>query len=79
MLTFDDDIVPAPKPRVARSTPETIRAQAGGSIGSGILSREPVHDLDVERQAMENGFRRVQMEDKRVINGQSDVNQLVRF
>ena len=32
-----------------------------------------------ERQAMDNGFRRVRMEDKRVINGSSDVNQLVPF
>src|SRR5512137_928899 len=74
MLTFDDDIAPAAPP-----TPETIRANASGTIASGILSREPVHDLDVEKQAMENGFRRVRMEDKRVINGQSDVNQLVPF
>ena len=54
MLNFDDDIAPAPQPRLAPATPETIRAQTTG----GILSREPVHDLDVERQAMENGFRR---------------------
>ncbi|MEO8303812.1 MAG: ribonucleotide-diphosphate reductase subunit beta, partial [Betaproteobacteria bacterium] len=79
MLSFDDDIAPAAKPRLAPATPETIRAQAVGNIASGILSREPVHDLDVERQAMENGFVRVRMEDKRVINGSSDVNQLVPF
>ena len=78
MLSFDDDI-PTPQPRVPRATPETMRAQALGQIASGILSREPVHDLDVEKQAMENGFRRVRLEDKRVINGASDVNQLVPF
>ena len=76
MLTFEDDFVtPAPQPRVLPATPETIRAQTTG----GILSREPVHDLDVESQAMANGFRRVRAEDKRVINAQSDVNQLVPF
>ena len=60
-------------------TPDTHPRAGVGSIGGGILSREPVHDLDVERQAMENGFRRVRIEDKRVINGQADVNQLVPF
>ncbi len=38
-----------------------------------------MHDLDVEQQALANGFRRVRIEDKRVINGQADVNQLVPF
>src|SRR6185503_16125798 len=76
MLTFEDDFVtPAPQPRVLPATAETIRAQTTG----GILSREPVHDLDVESQAMANGFRRVRAEDKRVINAQSDLNQLVPF
>ncbi|HEX9276151.1 MAG TPA: ribonucleotide-diphosphate reductase subunit beta, partial [Casimicrobiaceae bacterium] len=75
MLTFEDDVTPAPQPRRQPMTPETIRAQTMG----GILSREPVHDLEVERQAMENGFRRVRIEDKRVINGSADVNQLVPF
>ena len=75
MLNFDDDIAPAPQPRLMPATPETLRAQAAG----GILSREPVHDLDADRQALENGFRRVRVEDKRVINGESDVNQLVPF
>jgi len=75
MLTFDDDVAPAPAPRLAPVTPETLRAQ-----GTGILtSPEPVHDMDVERQALEHGFRRVRLEDKRVINGSSDVNQLVPF
>ena len=69
MLNFDDDVAPAAQPRLMPSTPETLRAQAIGTIGGGILSREPVHDLDVDRQALENGFRRVRVEDKRVING----------
>ena len=79
MLNFDDDVVPAAQPRLMPSTPETLRAQAMGTIGGGILTREPVHDLDADRQALENGFRRVRVEDKRVINGDSDVNQLVPF
>jgi len=79
MLNFDDDIVPATPPRRAPATPQTLRAQAMGSIGGDILSREPVHDLDVDRQARDGNFRRVRVEDKRVINGESDVNQLVPF
>ena len=80
MVTFEDGFVtPAPQPRVLPATPETIRAHAVGNIAGVILSREPVHDLDVESHAMANGFRRVRAEDKRVINAQSDVNQLVPF
>ena len=80
MLSFDDDFTAAPTlPKAAPRTPETIRAQVAGQIAGGILSREPVHDLDVEAQAMQNGFRRVRLEDKRVINAQADVNQLVPF
>jgi len=80
MLIFEDDFVtPAPQPRVLPATPETIRAQTTGGILSPHWSTEPVHDLDVESQAMANGFRRVRAEDKRVINAQSDVNQLVPF
>ena len=76
MLTFEDDFVtPTAQPRLQPQTPDTIRAQTTG----GILSREPVHDLDAESQALQNGFRRVRAEDKRVINGQADVNQLVPF
>ncbi len=84
MLTFEDDFVtPSAQPVLQPSTPETIRAHAVGNIAGGILSpqlsNEPVHDLGVEAQAMQNGFRRVRAEDKRVINAQSDVNQLVPF
>jgi len=52
-----------------------VRPQDAG----GVLSREPVHDLVADAQATANGFRRVRLEDKRVINGSADVNQLVPF
>ena len=83
MLSFDDDIAPAAPPRFAPAAPETSRARASGTLANAMMSphpsRVPVHDIDAERLAMENGFRRVRMEDKRVINGSSDVNQLVPF
>ncbi len=84
MLRFDDDSATAsPAPPGPPSTPETVRARVLGGMAGGILSpqlaNEPVHDLDVEKQAMQNGFRRVRLEDKRVINAQADVNQLVPF
>jgi ribonucleoside-diphosphate reductase beta chain len=75
MLEFDDDMQAAATPRKAAMSPETIRAQVAG----GILSREPVHDLDVDRQASHANSSRVRIEDKRVINGSADDNQLVPF
>ena len=79
MLTFEDDL-PAPKlAPIGSRTPDTIRAQNVGSIGGGLLSREPVHDIDVERQQPVTSTGRVRVEDKRVINAQTDVNQLVPF
>ena len=78
MLNFDDD-VPATLPARGAPTPETIRAQVLGSIGAGALSHEPVQDLDVEKETEPENFHRVRLEDKRVINGSADVNQLVPF
>src|SRR6478609_3381907 len=78
MLSFDDDFTAA-APKPIPPAPETIRAHVAGGILSRPLSDEAVHDPDAERQAMQNGFRRVRVEDKRVINGQADVNQLVPF
>src|SRR5262245_56517304 len=74
MLMFDDEPAPALPAKGVR-TRETVRAQVLG----GILSREPVHDIDVEKEAAPDNFHRVRLEDKRVINGQADVNQLVPF
>ncbi len=69
-LGFEDDFAaPAAKANPHLATPDTMRAQASGNIGGGILSREPEHDRDAETQAMANDFRRVRLENKRVING----------
>jgi ribonucleoside-diphosphate reductase beta chain len=79
MLTFEDDFVTPGAPRPMPESADAIGAQTSLSVYGGILSREPVHDLDAEAQALSNGFHRVRAEDKRVINAQSDVNQLVPF
>src|SRR6186713_2146211 len=69
MLSFDDDF---PSPLKVPPAPVGARPAATGGLLSTRLAREPVHDLDAEQQAMQNGY-------KRVINGQADVNQLVPF
>src|SRR6187399_328317 len=76
MLSFDDDF---PSPLKVPPVPVGARPAATGGLLSTRLAREPVHDLDAEQQAMQNGFKRVRIEDKRVINGSADVNQLVPF
>src|SRR5256712_11145210 len=79
MLTFEDDSVTPGQPRPFPESADAIGAQTSVEVYGGLLSREPVHDLDAEAQALANGFHRVRAEDKRVINAQSDVNQLVPF
>ena len=83
MLTFEDDFVTPGAPRPMPESADAVGAQTSLSVYGGILSpqlsTEPVHDLGVEAQALSNGFHRVRAEDKRVINAQSDVNQLVPF
>src|SRR5204863_2472443 len=79
MLTSEDDYVTPAQPRPFPESPDAIGAQTSVEVYGGILSREPVHDLDAEAHALANGFHRVRAEDKRVINAQSDVNQLVPF
>ena len=79
MLSFDDDFTALPvQPKRPHAPPSPVRPPAG-VLASTRLAREPVLDLDAEQHALQNGFRRVRVEDKRVINGQADVNQLVPF
>jgi ribonucleoside-diphosphate reductase beta chain len=80
MLSFDDDFTAAAVlPKANAPASETTRAKGAGGILSRRPSDEPARDAAAERYALENGFRRVRVEDKRVINGQADVNQLVPF
>ena len=78
MLNFDDDDLPSPhRPQPA---PRTARDDPGAGRAAASSSREPVHDLDVEQPGVARAASdRVRVEDKRVINGQADVNQLVPF
>jgi ribonucleoside-diphosphate reductase beta chain len=62
MLSFEDDLSPAPRSYAAASLPLGTPA-----------AREP------EPEITDQKHRRVRVEDKRVINGGADVNQLVPF
>ena len=77
MLTFEDDI-PTPSMPPLKASPETSRAQPAGPLVAGMLPHDLEPDVDVEpQQPVATG--RVRLEDKRVINGAADVNQLVPF
>ena len=87
MLSFEEEFATALPPR------RPPLSDGGGVRSPGILAQAmtssnserdrggPAHapDSAAARKAAENGFRRVRLEDKRVINGSSDVNQLVPF
>jgi ribonucleoside-diphosphate reductase beta chain len=68
MLNFEDDISAAPRPAPG--------LQAGAILAQPAPGRAPAAQAHAEADA---AFRRVRVEDKRVINGQADVNQLVPF
>ena len=86
MLIWDDDVKPAAHPQAAPQPAyqpqpqlQTATADQGGvlppsatAIGTGILGNNP-------NAAAAQSNRRVNAADKRVINGATDVNQLVPF
>ena len=86
MLSWDDDVKPAAHPQAAPQPAyqpqpqlQTATADQGGvlppsatAIGTGILGNNP-------NAAAAQSNRRVNAADKRVINGATDVNQLVPF
>ncbi|KHK50550.1 ribonucleotide-diphosphate reductase subunit beta [Ralstonia sp. A12] len=86
MLSWDDDVKPAAQPQAAPQPAyqpqpqlQTATADQGGvlppsatAIGTGILGNNP-------NAAAAQSNRRVNAADKRVINGATDVNQLVPF
>ncbi|HET9751008.1 MAG TPA: ribonucleotide-diphosphate reductase subunit beta, partial [Casimicrobiaceae bacterium] len=76
MLTFDDDLPAAPAP--ARSAPtERARGNVVGILPTR-ASTTPRRVADAANEP-QTQFHRVRVEDKRVINCQADVNQLVPF
>ena len=87
MLSWDDDVKPAAQPSAApqpvyqpQPQLQTATADQGGVLpqsatqaaGTGILGNNP-------NAASAQNNRRVNAADKRVINGATDVNQLVPF
>ena len=80
MLSFDDD-VPAPTlpsaRRRARRRPSARRCSAASAPARSRASRCTTSTSRSEAEP--ENFHRVRVEDKRVINGTTDVNQLVPF
>ena len=75
MLTFEDDFVtPSAQPMLQPRRRHDPRPDHGG-----ILSREPVHDLDAEAQAMQTASTACAPRTSASSTRQSDVNQLVPF
>jgi ribonucleoside-diphosphate reductase beta chain len=68
MLNFEDDVSASPR--------HAPGLQAGAILAQPAPGRAPAAQAHAEADA---AFRRVRVEDKRVINGQADVNQLVPF
>ena len=88
MLTWDDEV----KPSAPRSTPNNAASNTGGvsiaaatsPASSSAASASPslaTHSAapSAATSAMPTSTRRVNAADKRIINGQTDVNQLVPF
>ena len=73
-----DDCRPLPEPGRARARPRRS-ARRPWQIGGILVARARARPRRREAGDAENGFRRVRIEDKRVINGSADVNQLVPF
>ena len=74
MLTWDEEVKPTPLNNFARNPPEQLSvAQVSGTP---VFVQPP----PAVAAAMQTGTpRRIRADDKRIINGQTDVNQLVPF
>ncbi|MGA2550181.1 MAG: ribonucleotide-diphosphate reductase subunit beta [Burkholderiaceae bacterium] len=67
MLSWDDESHALPQPAVFAREPQVLHAPLGSERARGLESTE------------DPGARRVNAADKRIINGKTDVNQLVPF
>ena len=73
MLSWDDQAKPALQPAMPAFTPQPAPAPAMRSASPSIGAASS------SAQASSAADRRVNVADKRIINGQTDVNQLVPF
>ncbi|MGL5986208.1 MAG: ribonucleotide-diphosphate reductase subunit beta, partial [Burkholderiales bacterium] len=73
MLSFDDEIAPAPAPIAARPAP-----QAASHSASSFATAAAHADFNTG-SVVSKDTTRVSAVDKRIINGTTDVNQLVPF
>jgi len=80
MLVWEDDsrTVPTPVPRTA---PEQVLGSARAAVSSPSAAQAPVAQADhtAASSVVARSERRVNVAEKRIINGQTDVNQLVPF
>ena len=86
MLNFDDDIVtpvtpttPTPAPQAAPHAATPSAAHVAGYRAQMHEQGMPVNTAATEAELAKAAASRVRAEDKRVINGGADVNQLVPF
>jgi ribonucleoside-diphosphate reductase beta chain len=76
---------PAAPARLARATPDFVSPAYGGVLARGnpgnldIPTSFPADECRDAEPDIDRRFQRVRAEDKRVINGKADVNQLVPF
>ena len=68
MLNFEEDFTPATQPV---DVPSFLRKESAAPVGADVV------DAPAAPRSVESSQRRVQAADKRVINGATDVNQLV--
>ena len=88
MLTWDEEVQPTAQPLMPRATGETAMADRPVGLNPQVMaaavdapmmgSAKPVTPA-AGRPALAAAFQRVRASDKRIINGQTDVNQLVPF
>jgi len=74
MLTWDEEVKPTPPNNFARNPPEQVSVAQVSGIPVFVQTPPAVTSV------LQNGTpRRIRADDKRIINGQTDVNQLVPF
>ena len=77
MLSWDEKVTSVPIQNLGTTPPNAAPSLAGAPVAQPSLQTTPSASASVAAQAQST--RRVNVADKRIINGQTDVNQLVPF